>query len=59
MESVVDNATLSDNLGNVTDMDMGWQNASLYYSIQSDDPELKDCKPTVLKTELMVSKVSR
>ena len=32
-----------------------WENNSLYYSIQSDDPSLKDCAPTILRTEIVVS----
>ena len=32
-----------------------WENASLYYSLPSDDPELAGCKPIILKSELQVN----
>ena len=34
-----------------------WDNASLYYSLPSDDPELTGCKPIILKSELQVCTV--
>ena len=32
-----------------------WENATLYYSIPNPDPTLKDCKPTILQSEIEVS----
>ena len=32
-----------------------WANASLYYSIPSDDPEIAGCKPIILRSELQVT----
>jgi len=31
---------------------IGWANASLYYSLPSNDPNLEGCKPIILKSEL-------
>ena len=36
---------------------IGWANASLYYSLPSNDPNLEGCKPIILKSELQVSKI--
>ncbi len=32
-----------------------WANESLYYSIESSDPSLRDCRPTILRSDLDVS----
>ena len=32
-----------------------WENASLYFTIPYEDPDIKDCQPAILKTEIAVS----
>ena len=46
--NVTGNETTADNVTNT------WENASLYYSMPSDDPDLLGCQPIILKTELQV-----
>ena len=46
--NVTGNETTADNVTNT------WENASLYYSMPSDDTDLLGCQPIILKTELQV-----
>ena len=45
------NVTGNETAENVTNT---WENASLYYSLPSDDPDLLGCQPIILKAELQV-----
>ena len=45
------NVTGNETAENVTNT---WENASLYYSLPSDDPDLLGCQPIILKAELEV-----
>ena len=45
------NVTGNETAENVTKT---WENASLYYSLPSDDPDLLGCQPIILKAELQV-----
>ena len=45
------NVTGNETAENVTNT---WENASLYYSLPSDDPDLLGCQPIILIAELQV-----